>query len=118
MRYATNTTLVLKYLEPAICTSREHEILAGKVDKKLKLENSTLSIRESKSIPDENVTTAHHLIQCLRRRAIAYEFAGLISSVEHKKYVGKLFRHMSIEPPSQYVPPTLAPILRADREVF
>ena len=69
-------TRVLKYLEPAKCTSREHAILSGKVDKKLKLDNSTLSIRESKSIPYESVSTTHQVIQCLRRRAIAYEFAG------------------------------------------
>ena len=111
-------TRVLKYLEPSKCTSREHEILAGKVDKKLRLDNSTLSIRESKSIPDENVSTTHQVIQCLRRRAIAYEFAGLISFLEHEKYVDRLFRHMSVEPPAQFSAPTLAQVLRADREVF
>ena len=111
-------TRVLRYLEPARCTSREHEILAGKIDKKLKLDNSTLSIRESKSIPDESISTTHQVIQCLRRRAVAYEFAGLISFTAHEKYVDRLFRHMGVEPPPQYVATTLSQVLKADREVF
>ena len=71
-------TRVLKYLEPAKCTSRENEITAGRTDKKLKLDAGSLSITESKSMPDETVSTTYNLATCLRRRGIAYDFANLI----------------------------------------
>lgn len=82
------------------------------------IDSHTLSTRESKSISDESTSTTHQVIQCLRRRAIAYEFAGLISFTAHEKYVDKLFRHMAIEPPPQFVAPTLLQVLKADGEIF
>ena len=42
-------TRVLKYIESARCTSRENEIMAGKSDKKLKLDAGSLSIKETKT---------------------------------------------------------------------
>ena len=36
----------------------------------------------------------------------------------HEKHVDKLFRRMSIDPPAQFVTPTLSEVLRADLEVF
>ena len=56
---------VLRYVEPQRCTSRELEITTGRSDKKLKLDAGTLAIRETKSIPDEAISTTFHLAQCL-----------------------------------------------------
>ena len=92
-------TRVLKYLEPARCTSRENEITSGRTDKKLKLDAGSLSIKESKSVPDEAVSTTYNLAACLRRRGIAYDFANLINFRSHELYVEKLLRHLSLEPP-------------------
>ena len=92
-------TRVLKYLEPAKCTSRENEITAGRTDKKLKLDAGSLSIKESKTMPDETVSTTYNLATCLRRRGIAYDFANLISFRAHELYVERLLRHLSLEPP-------------------
>ena len=52
-------TRVLKYIEPSRCTSRENEITSGRTDKKLKLDAGSLSIKESKTIPDESVSTTY-----------------------------------------------------------
>lgn len=61
---------VLKYIEPARCTSREAELLVTKVDKRLHLDsNVSLSVKETK------------------------QFSQLISFTAHEKYVDKLFRH-------------------------
>ena len=109
---------VLRYVEPARCTSRESEVTSGKTSKSLKLDANTLTIREQKSIPDETVSTTFHLAQCLRRRGLAYDFAGLISFQAHEKYVEKLLRHLSIEAPPGFHSTTLNQILKADREVF
>ena len=109
---------VLKYVEPQRCTSRELEITTGKTDKKLKLDAGTLSIKESKSIPDEAISTTFHLSQCLRRRGLAYESANLISFRAHELYTEKLLKHLSIDPPTGFQATTLAQVLKADREVF
>ena len=109
---------VLQYVEPQRCTSRELEITTGKTDKKLKLDAGTLSIRESKTVPDEAISTTFHLSQCLRRRGLAYEFANLISFRSHELYMEKLLKHLSVDPPTGFQATTLAQVLRADREVF
>lgn len=111
-------TRVLRYIEPQKCTSRENEITNSKVDKKLRLDATSLRVKESKTSPDENISTAFHVSQCLRRRGLAYEFGNLISYTAHEKYVNKLMRHLSIEPPPGFAAVNLSQILRADREVF
>lgn len=111
-------TRVLKYLEPARCTSRENDITAGRTDKKLKLDAGSLSIKESRTVPDETVSTTYHLAACLRRRGIAYDFANLISFRSHELYVETLLRHLSLEPPPSFQAVTLTQVMRADKEVF
>jgi len=86
---------ILKYIEPSKCTSRESELLAQKVDKRLQLEhNSVLKVKDSKTVPDADAATAFALLQCCRRRGIAYEFAQLISFTAHDKYIDALLRHL------------------------
>ena len=109
---------VLKYIEPQRCTSRELEITTGRSDKRLKLDASTLSIKETKRVPDESMSTMFHLSLCLKRRALAYEFANLISFKAHELYMEKLLKHLSSEPPINYQATIPAQVFRADREVF
>lgn len=111
-------TRVLRYVEPAKANSRESEVIAGRSDRKLRIESNTLAIKESKVMPDEDVSTAMQLMQCMRRRAVAYEFANLISFVEHERYIDKLLRRLQTTPPPNYQSTTLSQILRADREVW
>lgn len=109
---------ILRYIEPAKCTSRESEILSNKVEKKLQLNVATMTLKESKSVPDADSSTAFALTQCFRRRGLAYEFAQLISFRAHEKYIDMLFRHLNAEPPPNYAPTSINQLLRADREVF
>ena len=109
---------VLRYVEPAKCNSRELEVSVGKSDKKLRIESSTLSIKESKHTPDEDTSTAYKLLNCMKRRAIAYEFAGLISYEVHERYIDKMMRRLNAEPPPNYQQTSIAQILKADREVW
>ena len=113
-----NEMKVLLYIEPAKCNSLEAEVAIGRTDRKLKIESNTLSIKESKSTPEEDVSTIYKLQQCLRRRAVAYEFAGLISFRSHEKYIDKLMRRLSAEAPPNYQSTSLSQVLKADREVF
>eukprot|EP00435_Cladocopium_sp_Y103_P050176 s2135_g15.t1 len=109
---------ILRYIEPSKCNSRELEISMGKSDRKLHIEASKLSIRESKTTPEEDVNTAYKLHQCLKRRAIAYEFAGVISFETHEKYVDKLLRRLNTDPPPNYHATSISQVLKADREVW
>lgn len=108
----------LRYIEPTKCTSRETEVMHSKTSKKLKLEASSLQVTETKSVPDECVSTTYNLSLCLLRRGLAYEFSGLISFEKHQAYCDKPLRHLSIEPPPGFQGTSLTQILRADREVF
>lgn len=76
----------LTYIEPSRCTSRENEISHAKANKKLKLDGSSLTVHESKTVPDESVSTTFNLSLCLLRRGIAYDFSGLITFSAHQKY--------------------------------
>lgn len=110
---------VLKYIEPARCVSRESELLAVKTDKKLQLnQNSVLTVKESAKIPDADTNSAFALLQCFKRRGLAYEFAQLISYTEHERYTDALFRHLAEDPPPGYAATTMQQVLRADRQVF
>jgi len=110
---------ILKYVEPARCVSREAELLSVKTDKKLQLnQNSVLTLKESSKIPDADTNSAFALLQCFKRRGIAYEFAQLISYTEHERYTDALFRHLSEEPPPGDAPTSMIRLLRADRQVF
>eukprot|EP00435_Cladocopium_sp_Y103_P063137 s464_g24.t1 len=113
-----NESRVLRYVEPAKCNSRESEVSAGRTDRKLRIESNTLSVKEAKTTPEEDVTTSYKLQQCLRRRAVAYEFASLISFSVHEKYIDKLLRRLNAEPPPNYQATSMSQILRADREVW
>ena len=109
---------MLRYVEPCKCNSRETEVMSGRSDRKLKIKASSLSVKESKSVPDEDVGNAFKLQQCVRRRAIAYEFANLISCEQHEKYIDKLLRRLTAEPPANYQGTTISQVLKADRQVW
>ena len=111
-------TQQLRHIEASKCTSKENEVSVGRVEKRVKLDGNTLQIKETKATPDENISTTYQLSQCLQRRGIAYEFAGLISYESHQQYCERLLRHLSMEPPTMYNATTLQQVLRADRQVF
>lgn len=111
-------TRTLRYVDPQKCTSRETEVSHSKSSKKLKLEASSLQVTESKSMPDESISTTYNLSLCFLRRGLAYDFAGLITFSAHQKYCDRLLRHLSIEAPPGFQGTTLAQVMRADREAF
>ena len=108
----------IRYIEPAKCNSLEMEVAMGKSDRKLRSESNSLTVKETKSTPEEDVSTAYKLQMCLKRRAIAYEFSGLLSFEVHEKYIDKLMRRLNTEPPPHYLATSLSQILKADREVW
>lgn len=111
-------TKVLKYLPPEKCYSREHEIKFAKPAKNLQVEGGTLALKEGSTIPSESVYTSLQFQQALTRRAVAYDFAQLISFDVSRRYCDKLLRHLDREPPPGYMPTTLSQLIKADKEVW
>lgn len=108
----------LKYLSPEKCSSREFEITMSKNAKQVQLDSDKLTIKESKTIPDQFAGTEMLVHEALRRRGIAYAFADVISWQVHERYLQALFSHLRNEPPAGYAKPTLQQILKADRQTF
>ena len=108
----------IKHIPPEKAISREFEIMNAKVGKQLVIEGGGVVIRDSTSIPDSTVNSSLSIQQAFIRRALAYEFADLISFEASQRYLDALFRHLSREPPPGYRCATLAQILSADKAVF
>ena len=108
----------LRYVEPSKCGSRETEVLSSRKDKQLKVEVTTLSIKETRNVPDEDVSSAYKLYLCLRRRAVAYAMSELFTFNTMEQYVDLLMKKLSVEAPPGFQQTTIGQLLRADREVF
>lgn len=108
----------IKHIPPEKAISREFEIMNAKVGKQLVIEGGGVVIRDSTSIPDSTVNSSLAVQQAFVRRALAYEFADLISFEASQRYLDALFRHLSREPPPGYRCTTLSQVLSADKAVF
>ena len=108
----------IKHIPPEKAISREFEIMNAKVGKQLVIEGGGVVIRDSTSIPDSTVNSSLAVQQAFVRRALAYEFADLISFEASQRYLDSLFRHLSREPPPGYRCTTLSQVLSADKAVF
>lgn len=108
----------IKHIPPEKAISREFEIMNAKVGKQLVIEGGGVVIRDSTSIPDSTVNSSLSVQQAFIRRALAYEFADLISFEASQRYHDALFRHLSREPPPGYRNTTLSQVLSADKAVF
>ncbi len=108
----------IKYLAPEKCYSREHEIKFAKPAKTLQVEGETIAMKDGTSIPSETVFASLQFQQALTRRAVAYDFAQLISFDVSRSYCDKLLRHPDREAPPGYCATTLAQLIRADQQVW
>ena len=111
-------TAELKYVPPCKCTSRLHEVsLAAPSSKLVELEASRLIVRDKVEVPDTQVSTPIQLLEALKRRGLAFQFADICSFVEHERYVGRLMKHLT-KPVLEGTPRcTVAQIIEADRLV-
>ena len=111
-------TKTIKYLPPEKWFSREHEIKFAKPARSLQVEGGTIALKDGTTIPSETVFTSLQFQQALTRRAIAYEFAQLMSFDVSRKYCDMLIKHLSREPPPGYSATTLAQLIKADQQVW
>lgn len=111
-------TKTIKYLPPEKCFSRAHEVKYAKPAKSLQVEGGTIALKDGTSIPSETIFTSLHFQKALTRRAIAYEFAQLISFDVSRRYCDMLIKHLGREHPPGYSATTLAQLIKADQQVW
>ncbi len=111
-------TKTIKYLAPERCYSREHEIKHAKPSRSLQVEGGTIAMKDGTSIPSETVFTSLQFQQAMTRRAIAYDFAQLMSFDISRRYCDMLLKHLSREPPPGYSATSLSQIIKADQQVW
>ena len=111
-------TKTIKYLPPEKCYSREHEIKHAKPSRSLQVEGGTIAMKDGTSIPSETVFTSLQFQQALTRRAIAYDFAQLMSFDTSRRYCDMLLKHLNREPPPGYSTTSLSQLIKADQQVW
>lgn len=113
----------LRYIMIEDLTSRDQELAGNKKDPgmaKMFKENKQGVLQRE---PDQvslraDSSTDLQLRNCLTRRGVAYDQAGLITWAVHDKWVAVMFARMSEEPPPGYSWISVTQILRADVKMW
>lgn len=108
----------LCYIQLERLMSREWEITMGKTKKQLSLDTEKLIVREKSDVPDQYHSSELQAFEALRRRGVAMDFADILSWECHERYLQQLTSHLRMDPPQNYMRPTLQQVLKADRQVF
>ena len=75
-------------------------------------------MKDGTSIPSETVFTSLQFQQAMTRRAIAYDFAQLMSFDISRRYCDMLLKHLNREPPPGYSATSLSQLIKADQQVW
>ena len=108
----------LCYVQLERLASREWEITMGKAKKQLTLDAEKLIVKEKADVPDQYHSSELQAFEALRRRGVAMAFADMLTWDSHERYLQQLTGHLRMDPPQNYMRPTLQQILKADRQVF
>ena len=113
--YESNT---LKYLDPASCVSRAHEIQGATKNRELTFEKGSLVLKSGEdklSSPTDSEIKVHY---AMVRRGLAFQFARLMSHAQHCQWETFLFEAMHREAPPGYSRPSLAQLLQCDKAAW
>ena len=113
--YESNT---LKYLDPASCVSRSHEIQGTTKNRELTFEKGSLVLKSGEdklSSPTDSEIKVHY---AMVRRGLSFQFARLMSYSQHCQWESFLFDAMHREAPPGYHRPSLAQVLQRDRAAW
>lgn len=113
--YESNT---LKYLDPASCVSRAHEIQGTTKNRELTFEKGSLILKSGEdklSSPTDSEIKVHY---AMVRRGLSFQFARLMSYAQHSQWESFLFDAMHREAPPGYHRPSLAQVLRRDKAAW
>lgn len=108
--YESNT---LKYMEPAACVSRAHEIQGTTKNRELTFEKGSLVLKsgdDNLCSPTDSEIKVHY---AMVRRALSFQFARLMSYAQHCQWESFLF-----DAPPGYNRPSLAQVLQCDKAAW
>ena len=109
---------IIKYLEPSVCISRTYEIQGSKQTRELAFEKGTVVLKNQ----DEKLSTVTDselkLHFAFTRRAIALEFARIMSFDQPNEWETFLVEALHRESPPGYNKPSLAQVIQCDRAAW
>lgn len=107
------------YVAPEKCISRVHELTTEKsVDRLVHIEASKLVLKEQDTNIEISASTSLQVLEALRRRGLAFEFAEVMSFDAHERYIQTLFSHLHREPPPGYQRCTVSQLVSADCQAW
>ena len=95
---------VLRYIPLEKCYSRltELSVVNKGQAKLLEVESSRVVVKDKDAEFETNVQSSYQLLEALKRRGLAMDFAGVMNFTRHDKYVQMLFSHSNRDPPAGY----------------
>ena len=67
---------------------------------------------------EASVQSSYQLLEALKRRGLALDFAGVMSFTRHDRYVQLLFSHLNRDPPAGYNRCSVSQLISADRAAW
>ena len=108
----------LEYVHAEKCTSREFEVMKHKSSKQLTIDQDKLLVKEERSVPEQPVHSSElQVLEALRRRGIAMACVDMKSWESHEKYLQRLFNHLRVDAPDNFIKTTSQQVLKADRRI-
>lgn len=108
----------LKYIEPAVCTSRAQEVQGGSKSKELSFEGGSLVIKDKDDKLVAPTSSELQFLHAMTRRGIAFKFAKLMTYQQHNEWTTFLLQAMQREAPPGYAKPSLRQIMLCDKAAF
>eukprot|EP00435_Cladocopium_sp_Y103_P030754 s2321_g7.t1 len=105
-----------KILNPEPASARR--VPAAERDARLANLRARLIGVDRESDHEAAVQSSYQAIEALKRRGLALEFAGVMSYVNHERYVQLLFAHLNRDPPAGYNRCSVSQLLAADKAAW
>eukprot|EP00435_Cladocopium_sp_Y103_P047005 s2541_g13.t1 len=112
---------ILKCVPLEKCYSRLTELTNSSTKQQTKLlevEAAKIVLKDKESELETNVQSSYQALEAMKRRGLAFDFAGIMSYTKHDRYVQSLFSHLNREPPSGYSRCSISQLIAADKAAW
>ncbi|CAL1140183.1 unnamed protein product [Cladocopium goreaui] len=113
--FETNT---LRYLEPAVCTSRSQEVQGRTKTKELAFEGGSLIVKDKDDKLVAPTSSELQFLNAMTRRGVSMKFARLMTFEQHTMWTSFLLQALQREPPPGYSKPGLHQLMLSDKAAF
>ena len=117
--YSMKEEEILRYVEPAVCVSRQQELLGSKKESFMKLDSNGRLVNVQKDVPLETDLSSEYRVRlALQRRSLALDQIGLLTYAESERYHDYLYKLMLKEVPDTHQSVSMKQIMEADKLVW